>query len=379
LDNVLNLLPKHGVGLNLAILQYASPPFTLSSDAPDREEIARVVDESLDAGAYGMSILGGNYPLKPEASAMLIEETVAQGGYMTWHPGSASSAPNIDDMREALECANGHFMHLAHVNTFCRGSVRGELTELEEVQRLLMANPNIFSESYLSPLNYTRLYCEDGKPVSVGTRECLSALGFDETEDGIEEAILAHKCYVVLETRDDSLRQTGRKGLESFKNHRSDIGGMFPINPLISRVALAAGRRPEGDFIVDALSTDGGCIPRNVIVEMGLALVELDALTLEGFVRKTSWNPSRLLRLPNKGTLGIGMDADVTVLDLERKKAVATVAAGRVAMLFGEIVGHGTQVICTERGMISILENGLSPYLATPGKPPLGISKTRKW
>ena len=47
--------------------------------------------------------------------------------------------------------------------------------------------------------------------------------------------------------------------------------------------------------MVDCISTDGGGIPRNVIVEMGLAMVKLQALSMEEFVIKTSVNPAKIL------------------------------------------------------------------------------------
>jgi hypothetical protein len=46
-------------------------------------------------------------------------------------------------------------------------------------------------------------------------------------------------------------------------------------------------------------------------------------------------------------------------------------------MLYGEIVGAGTQVITTRRGEAAIRNNGLTPYIADPSVAPLAISKTR--
>ena len=58
---------------------------------------------------------------------------------------------------------------------------------------------------------------------------------------------------------------------------------------------LAQAKRPDGTFVVDAISTDGGCIPRNVTLSVGLSLVKFGALTLSEFVVKTSVNPARHL------------------------------------------------------------------------------------
>jgi len=53
--------------------------------------------------------------------------------------------------------------------------------------------------------------------------------------------------------------------------------------------------------------------------EVGLSLMQLyhtGLLSLSDLVAKFTVSPARLLRLP-KGTLNVGADADVTVLDLE--------------------------------------------------------------
>ena len=377
LDNILSWLPKYGAGLNVAILQYASPPFTLKDSTPSAQEIETFVNTTMTGGAYGVKILGGHYPVTPEGSSQLIAQTRRLGGYVAWHAGTTSNGSNMNGMREAIECADGNYIHLAHINSYCRGAVKPEIEETQEAIELLQANPNIYSESYLSPLNGTRLACENAVPKSLVTCNSLKKLGYEATEAGIEAGFKAGNVYCIVDRNNESQRLTGDEGLRAWREHGTDLGGMFPVNGPAPRLILATAKRPAGDFVVDCFSTDGGCIPRNVIVEMGLALVTLEALTLADFVRKTSWNPSRMLRLPNKGTLGIGMDADVTVLDLKQSTPVATIAVGKVAMLHGKILGHGTQIICTKQGENAIRNSGLTPYLADPSAPPLKMSETR--
>lgn len=43
-------------------------------------------------------------------------------------------------------------------------------------------------------------------------------------------------------------------------------------------------------------------------------------LTLEDVVRMTSYNPAQIYRLPNKGQITVGYDADLTVLDMDLEK-----------------------------------------------------------
>lgn len=102
--------------------------------------------------------------------------------------------------------------------------------------------------------------------------------------------------------------------------------------------------------MTDSFSTDGGCYPRNVIVENGLLLVKFGALTLNEFVMKSSLNAANALGLPNKGHLGTGADADISILDFEKEKAYATVVGGNVIMEDGKLLGKGTSIICDERG-----------------------------
>ena len=95
---------------------------------------------------------------------------------------------------------------------------------------------------------------------------------------------------------------------------------------------LAQAKRPDGTFVVDAISTDGGCIPRNVAIAVGLSLVKFGALTLPEFVVKTSVNPARHLRLTDRGHLIEGAAADITVFDFERQCAMETIVAGKTVM-----------------------------------------------
>ena len=135
------------------------------------------------------------------------------------------------------------------------------------------------------------------------------------------------------------------------------------------RIQLAQARRDDGSFVVDAISTDGGCIPRNVILSQGLSLVKLDVLTLSEFVQKTSLNPARMLRLKNKGHLSVGADADITVYDLATQTPVASFVAGQKVLFAGRMMSKGATVICTERGQKAIEARGMRAVVVDPGLP----------
>ncbi|MCX7887493.1 MAG: dihydroorotase [Verrucomicrobiae bacterium] len=61
-----------------------------------------------------------------------------------------------------------------------------------------------------------------------------------------------------------------------------------------------------------------GIIGLETELALALALVHQKKLTLAQMVEKFTVNPARILRL-NKGTLSVGADADVTILDLEKE------------------------------------------------------------
>uniref|UniRef100_UPI003077E226 amidohydrolase family protein n=1 Tax=Duodenibacillus massiliensis TaxID=1852381 RepID=UPI003077E226 len=349
LDDILNNVPEYGAGINMAILQFASPPFTFKNDHPTKTEMVELIDKSLDDGALGVKLLGGHYPLKPEVSSLLIKTALERRAYVAWHAGTSEHGSNIEGMKEAVEMADGYPLHLAHINAYCRGAVRPELEETLQAIDLLKKNPNIFCESYISPKNGTRLTCfPDGKIQSKVTGNCLRRFGFTEDADGVRKALLAGKAFVVYDAGGYSDLMTGEEALKRWEAAGTNVGGSFNVYPPIPRIMLAEVKRDDGSFVVDAISTDGGCIPRNVILSQGLSLVKLDVLTLTEFAQKTSLNPARMLRLKNKGHLSVGADADMTVYDYATQEPKASFVAGRKVLWDGKVVAKGATVICTE-------------------------------
>lgn len=370
LDDILNNVPQYGVGINMAILQFASPPFTFKTNAPSKGEMVELIDKSLEDGALGVKLLGGHYPLKPDVSSLLIRTALEKRAYVAWHAGTSEHGSNIEGMLEAVEMADGCPLHLAHINAYCRGAIKPELEETAIAIAELKAHPNIFCESYISPKNGTRLTCsEDGTIQSKVTGNCLRHFGFSEDREGVRKALLARKAFVVYDAGGYSDLCTGPEALARWEAAGSDVGGSFNINPPLPRIQLAQARRDDGSFVVDAISTDGGCIPRNVILSQGLSLVKLDVLTLSEFVQKTSLNPARMLRLTNKGHLSVGADADITVYDLATQTPVASFVAGQKVLFEGRMTSKGATVICTERGQKAIEARGMRAVVVDPGLP----------
>ena len=124
-----------------------------------------------------MKLLGGHYPLKPAVSSLLIKTALEHGAYIAWHAGTSEHGSNIEGMREAVELSQGNFLHLAHINAYCRGAIRPEVEETKEAIDLLLANPHIHCESYISPMN-TFDVCRRWSSAIQGDGELLAQIRF---------------------------------------------------------------------------------------------------------------------------------------------------------------------------------------------------------
>lgn len=365
-ESVVDIARGHGVGLNIACIQAVRPGETVRDADPGREELRTVLEGALRKGAIGLKLLGGHYPLTPEATARAIEVANRSRAYIAFHAGTTEKGSNIEGFLQAVELAGTGALHIAHVNSYCRGAVRPHMQETEEAIAALEAHPNLRSESYLSPLNGTSARCAAGLPESRVTQRCLKTGGFPATEAGFEEAILAGWAQINMEAGGRMVLATGKRAVEYWRGRGTDTAVSFNVNPPEPRLRLATAKRQSGEFIVDCISTDGGGIPRNVIVDMGLSLVRLQALSLAEFVRKTSTNPARILGLKDKGHFGPNADADITVLDLARQEAVLSLANGKVIMHRGFVCGQGSRIITTADGEAAVRTEGLEPIVVDP-------------
>ena len=358
-DSVLDIAKDYGVGINLACIEYVRPEHTVKTNDPSQIELETLIDNVFSRGALGIKLLGGHYPLTSEATARAIEVANQKKAYVAFHAGSLAKGSNIEGFLEAVELANGNCLHMAHINSYCRGPIRSPITETEEAIKALKENPNIRSEAYLSPLNGTSAKCSNGIPESLVTHNCLKTGGFEATEKGLEEAILAGWAQINAEAGGKVILIVGQEAVEYWRSKGTDTTVSFAVNPEEPRYCLTTARRDNGQFVVDCISTDGGGIPRNVIVEMGLAMVKLQALSMEEFVIKTSVNPAKILGLTNKGHFQMGADADITVLDFERQKPFMSMANGQVIMYNGFVCGQGGKIITTAQGEKAVQEKGL--------------------
>ena len=367
-DSVVDMARDYGVGLNLACLQYVRPGYTVKTTNPDRSEIEKLLAESRAKGAIGLKILGGHYPLTPEATARIIDTAHRENAYLAFHAGTLNTQSDIDGFHEALALTRGTPIHLAHINSYCRGTVRPSMAEAEEAIEALKRHRHVCSESYLSPMNGTSAKCVNGIPESQVTNRCLTAGGYPESEKGLEAAIIDGWAQINMESGGSIVLASGEKALKWWQDHATDTTVSFRVNPEIPRLRLASAKKDSGEFVVDCISTDGGGIPRNVTVEMGLSLVKLQVLSMADFVVKTSRNPAEILGLKNKGHLSIGADADISVLDLTSQKPVMSLSNGTVIMRRGQVCGQGCRMITTPAGKKRIKAEGLQTCVVDPEK-----------
>ena len=61
-----------------------------------------------------------------------------------------------------------------------------------------------------------------------------------------------------------------------------------------------------------------------------------------------------------KGTLSIGADADITILDPTRCRAIMGIALGKIIMINGITIGKEGTIITTEKGLKKVKETGLT-------------------
>lgn len=342
---------KYGCGLNVAVLEAIFPKNGIESQDPPLEELKKTINKNLDSGAIGIKILGGHYPLTPEATYNIFQITHQEKGYMGFHVGTTETGSNIQGVEEAVKLIEGKSLHIAHVNAYCRGYVEDPLLELKIVMDILKDSPNIVSESHLAIHNgcYGGID-ENGIPVSYVLRNSLKANGYQVSKEGLEEALRVKYAgvYALVGSKIEYIY--GSEAIDYWKKREYKVGICFPINRRRSAQVCATEKDKKGSFVVDAISSDAGAIPRNCILSHGLPLVRFCALTLGEFVKKISLTPSRMFGLKNKGHLSIGADADITIFDPDNAKVEIVLIKGQVGMVSGIIFNNPGRLIVTERG-----------------------------
>ncbi len=158
-----------------------------------------------------------------------------------------------------------------------------------------------------------------------------------------------------------------------------DVPVSFKVNPALSRFYFATQKKQDGTFLVNSFCTDGGGIPRNVILKNGLLLVDFGALTLQEFVLKSSYETACRLGLTSKGHFSAGADADITIADPVSREAVSTFISGQPVLEEGKVVARGGTIVTTPDGADAVRRFGLHPgwWMSERCLKPAGIAEKR--
>jgi hypothetical protein len=357
MDDVIQGTKNFGTGMNIADI--TSIHHKIKKPQPTRAELDAMLDDYMVSGALGVKVI--QEPLPHETIINAIVAANEKEAYVKLDCGVTEEGSNLLGLKWIIGAAGSDLqLDVAHINSYCRGQVKDPIEEALEAIHLLEGRENIQSESYFGIINGTSGRIVDGVPLNECTRDCLRLGGYPETEEGMKKALLVGYCKVPEHVGGETLLLEGAEALKAWlETDQRTVS--FPVNIPSVAILLATRKDSKKKFVVNAISTDGGSTPRNLIVNSGLALVRYGALTLSEFVVKTSFNPSRMYGMLEKGGLGVGMDADVTVLDLERGRAVMGIALGKVIMVDGVVVGRGGTIITTEKGVKHVKAAGL-PY-----------------
>ncbi len=358
-ESVTDEISDYGCGLNVAILEGIRPGFGISRKDAPHDEVAQKVGSALDKGAIGVKLLGGHYPLTPDTTADVIDTAAREGAYVAFHAGSTDTGSNILGLEEAIQLSAGNPLHLAHINAYCRGLVEDPLRELSRAMKALKNAGNIVSESHLAPLNGCSGHIgEDLLPESNVTRNCLRKFGYPVSREGLEKAILEGKAAVYAPVGGEMCYLWREKARERWLEAETRVGVAFAVNLRSSALVCATEKKDSNTFVVDAISSDGGAIPRNFILLQGMLLVHFGALTLEELVLKACYNPARMFGFNTKGHLGRGADADLAILHPRKGDVQITIISGSVVMAGGIPLKIPGCILTTARGKEALERQG---------------------
>jgi hypothetical protein len=365
-ESIVSGLREHRAGLTVAYVFPLIPGETVSGRMPQRSELVRVRDDALKQAALGLKVLGGHFPLTPEATAETIAVAAEAHCWCAVHAGTTATGSDIDGLEELVTLAGDRPLHIAHVNSYCRGQRTGDpLLEASRAVKVLKHAPRARSESYLAIINGANAMIEEGVPKSNVVKTCLRLGGFAPTESGMVEAILNGWACIHAVENGETILLSPERGIMCFNDHDTNVGVSFPVNPPGVAIGIAVAKH-DGEFVVTALSTDGGAIPRNTTLKQGLALVDFGALSMDDFVRKACLHPARMLGLDCKGHLAPGADADIAIVDRSTRTPMWVIAQGNLIVDSGRVVGRGGRIATTLAGIDYLKDAGIDYLTVAP-------------
>ena len=360
-EQLIDGMQRLGAGLNMGGLFVMRPGETIPNDDPPPAEVEGIVSDALQRGAIGIKIIGGYDPFTPEVTANIISECNVQRAYIGFHVGTKRAGSRLDGLREVPELVGNGRLHVAHINAYTRGSILDPLEEVQEALSILTSmKGQLNSEVHQAVPNGTSGRCDsEGNVLANVCQNCLKLRDYPTTADGIRQAIKDGYATVITEKNNSVQRVGGDEALSIFDELHTDCSLSFPVNLPQSAMLLTTSKDSQGDFIVDAVASDGGSHPRNINIESTMALVRFGALSPLEMVIKLSWNPSRMFGLLNKGHFSEGADADITVIDPEQGRAIATYVGGEAVLANGEVHTNGGTLLVTQEGISTAKSSGL--------------------
>ena len=202
--------------------------------------------------------------------------------WVAFHVGSKDSGSDLNGLREVPEITGNGRLHVAHINSYCRGLIENNLDECKEAFEIIESKRTQFvTEAYLAQVNGTNGKCdEDGNLIYNVAQNCMRARGYEPTDTGMRQALLDGYGGALAERGGRIVIITGEEAVKIWEEKSTDASLSFPVNPATSAFTLTTEKYDDGEFRVDAISTDGGSLPRNVAIERTMALVDFGALTL---------------------------------------------------------------------------------------------------
>ncbi len=352
---------RRGAGLNVATLMGLVPHSTIAEDDPRPGVLRDVIADVKKRGGIGVKMLGGYHPFTPETSANVVKEANDQLAWVAFHVGTKDTGSDMTGLREVPEITGNGRLHVAHINSYTRGMVDEPHEEVREALGMIeRMRSQWVTEAYLAQINGTNGRCDEaGNLVNNVAQNCLKAGGYPTTDKGVRAALLDGYGSALIERGGRVELVTGQEAVDIWEAASTDASLSFPVNPPTSAFSLATAKYDDGTFRVDAVSTDGGSLPRNVAIERTMALVAFGALTMDEAVIKLSYTPSCMLGLLNKGHFSEGTDADITVVDLATGGASMSLVAGELIMFKGQAVGRGGTWLVLEEGRGAADSSGL--------------------
>ena len=196
-------IKRKGAGLNVACLYALIPGVTMPAGEPSASVARNIVSGALKQGCFGVKILGGYFPFSPNATGDVVRASNDQLAYVAFHIGTRESGSHLGGMREIPEIVGKGRLHVAHVNSYCRGVIEDADAECDETLDILdNMRGQLNTEAYHAVQNGTSGSCDgEGFVMANVSRNCLAQRGYSPTREGMNQAIVDGYASVIAQAR----------------------------------------------------------------------------------------------------------------------------------------------------------------------------------